>query len=133
MRIKPSISIALISIGILSVLAVLLWPTAMPRSANQPPEKQAAPIADTKVDPVAEQDHPDVPAKATQTERLQPEIREQVNALTNTSSEGLVEEVDESGAYSVDLKGRFQSVPVAIIGEDGEVTIQEFSAPVPAE
>ena len=44
----------------------------------------------------------------------------------NTSSEGLIEKVNPDGSVSVDLKGRFQHVPVAIMGEDGKITVKEF-------
>lgn len=65
---------------------------------------------------------------------LEPEIRAAVAALTNSSSEGLVEQVDPTGeGYVVDLQGRYKTVPVATLGEDGQIRIQEFSAPPPAE
>lgn len=59
---------------------------------------------------------------------LEPEIQQALEQMTDTRSEGLVEEPAVSG-YSVNLQGRFQAVPVATVNERGEVIIQEYSVP----
>ncbi len=59
---------------------------------------------------------------------LEPEIQQALEQMTDTRSEGLVEEPAVSG-YSVNLQGRFQAVPVATVNEQGEVEIQEYSVP----
>lgn len=61
--------------------------------------------------------------------RLDPAVRQAIEEMTNTSSEGLTEEKTEHG-YEVDLEGRFRSVPVAEIDENGEVSVRDYlSAP----
>lgn len=57
---------------------------------------------------------------------LEPGIREALGKMLNTSSEGLVEET-RNGVTSVDLQGRFQTVPVATIDENGNVQITDYS------
>jgi len=59
---------------------------------------------------------------------LEPEIQQALKQMTDTRSEGLVEEPAVSG-YSVNLQGRFQAVPVATVNEQGEVEIREYSVP----
>lgn len=59
---------------------------------------------------------------------LEPEIQQALEQMTDTRSEGLVEEPAVSG-YGVNLQGRFQAVPVATVNEQGEVEIQEYSVP----
>ena len=59
--------------------------------------------------------------------KLQPEIQEALELMLDTSSEGLSEEVTDKGV-SVDLRGRFQTVPVATINEQGELEIQDYSS-----
>ena len=59
---------------------------------------------------------------------LEPEIQQALEQMTDTRSEGLVEEPAVSG-YSVNLQGRFQAVPVATVNERGEVEIREYSVP----
>jgi len=61
------------------------------------------------------------------TRKLEPEIRQALEKMLNTSSEGLVEEKTADGV-SIDLKGRFQTVPVATINEKGEAEIQDYSS-----
>jgi len=58
--------------------------------------------------------------------QLEPEIKKALKKHLNTSSEGLVEEKTDRGV-SVDLQGRFQTVPVATINEKGELEIRHFS------
>jgi hypothetical protein len=59
---------------------------------------------------------------------LEPEIQQALKQMTDTRSEGLVEEPAVSG-YGVNLQGRFQAVPVATVNERGEVEIREYSVP----
>jgi len=59
--------------------------------------------------------------------KLEPEIQQALEKMLNTSSEGLVEEKTDKG-ISVDLKGRFHTVPVATINEKGEVEVQDYSS-----
>ncbi len=72
------------------------------------------------------------PARSTasssppQASELEPEIRDALGNILNTSSEGLVEET-RNGVTSVDLKGRFQTAPVATIDKDGNVQITDYS------
>lgn len=64
--------------------------------------------------------HPALPAP------LDPEIRQALGRMLNTSSEGLVEHT-RNGVTSVDLQGRFRTVPVATIDANGEVRITDYS------
>jgi len=64
--------------------------------------------------------------------QMEEDIRKAVNEIVNTSSEGLVEKVSEDGSVSVDLQGRFKTVPVATIDEDGNLVIQDFSSKIPS-
>jgi hypothetical protein len=57
-------------------------------------------------------------------------VRQAVNKIVNTSSEGLTEVQTENGVL-VDLEGRFQSVPVATIGKDGKATIKDYTSKIP--
>jgi hypothetical protein len=57
---------------------------------------------------------------------LEPEIREALGKILNTSSEGLVEET-RNGATGVDLKGHFHTAPVATVDEHGNVQITDYS------
>ncbi len=57
---------------------------------------------------------------------LEPEIREALGEILNTSSEGLLEET-RNGASSVNLQGRFQTAPVATVDENGNVQITDYS------
>jgi len=59
--------------------------------------------------------------------QLQPEITHALTEMLSTSSEDLVEKKSDTGV-SVNLKGRFQTVPVAIINENGDVEIQDYSS-----
>jgi len=59
--------------------------------------------------------------------KLEPEIQQALRKMINTSSEGLVEEKTENGV-SVDLQGRFQTVPVATITTDGEVEVRDYTS-----
>ncbi|MFK5948345.1 MAG: hypothetical protein QM500_06210 [Methylococcales bacterium] len=58
---------------------------------------------------------------------LEPEIQQALENHLNTSSEGLTEDETDDG-YSVDLQGRFRSVPVATIQEDGEIFIKDYTS-----
>jgi len=64
--------------------------------------------------------------------KLEPEIQQALEKMLNTSSEGLVEEKTNQGV-SVNLQGRFQTVPVATINEKGEAEIQDYSSVPPAQ
>lgn len=84
--------------------------------------KNSIATEDTDAQPIKKQ-----PLLVTEKE-LEPEIREAVNTLVNTSSEGLVEEQTNKG-INVDLQGRFRTAPVATINEKGEVEIQDYTSP----
>jgi len=58
---------------------------------------------------------------------LEPEIHQALEKHLNTSSEGLVEDETDDG-YNVNLQGRFRSVPVATIKEDGEIYIKDYTS-----
>jgi hypothetical protein len=51
-------------------------------------------------------------------------IKDSIEAKRIPASE-LVEEIHADGTSSIDFKGQYQHVPVAIIGEDGKVRITE--------
>jgi hypothetical protein len=68
----------------------------------------------------------DVTAARQQVPALEPETREALGKILNTSSEGLVEET-HNGVTSVDLQGRFRTAPVATVDEDGNVQITDYS------
>lgn len=63
---------------------------------------------------------------------LEPAIHNTVRELVNTSHEGLVEEKTSKGV-GMKLKGRFRTVPVATIEEDGTITIRDYTSVPPAE
>jgi len=65
-------------------------------------------------------------SSSQQASELEPEIRDALGNILNTSSEGLVEET-RNGVTSVDLQGRFQTAPVATIDKDGNVQITDYS------
>lgn len=58
---------------------------------------------------------------------LEPEIQQALEKHLNTSSEGLTEDKTDNG-YNVNLQGRFRSVPVATIKEDGELFIKDYTS-----
>ncbi len=87
---------------------------------QQPPRE----IVDSSADDIVTS--PVVPPAQQQAPALEPEIREALGNMLNTSSEGLVEET-RNGVTSVDLQGRFQTAPVATIDEDGNVQITDYS------
>jgi len=91
----------------------LLEERSSPREAVNPTSNN------TVASPVAPPAQQQVPA-------LEPEIREALGKILNTSSEGLVEET-RNGVTSVDLQGRFKSAPVATIDEDGNVQVTDYS------
>lgn len=63
---------------------------------------------------------------------LEPAIRNSVRAMVSTSHKGLVEE-DTGKGVEMKLQGRFRTAPVAIINDDGSVTVRDYSAAPPAE
>jgi len=63
---------------------------------------------------------------------LEPAIRNSVRGMVSTSHKGLVEENTAKGV-EMKLKGRFRTAPVAIINDDGSVTVRDYSAAPPAE
>ena len=62
------------------------------------------------------------------TPRLEPEIREALSEILNTSSEGLVEEPAAHGAVGLNHQGRFQTAPVATVDPEGNVQIRDYSS-----
>ena len=64
--------------------------------------------------------------------QLEPEIRESLGEILNTSSDGLVEEKMENGAVGLNLQGRFRTAPVATIDTDGKVQITDYTHLPPA-
>jgi len=68
----------------------------------------------------------DIPSESKH-DMLEPEIHQALTEMLNTSSEGLVEKKTGS-SVSVDLQGRFQTVPVATINEKGELEIRDYSS-----
>ena len=80
-------------------------------------------------------DNKEQPSKSTVTNsdqankrpKLEPKIREALKKILSTSHEGLKEENAKSGK-KINLQGRFKHAPVAIINEDGESVITEYSS-----
>ena len=62
------------------------------------------------------------------TPELEPEIREALSEILNTSSEGLVEEQAAHGAVGLNHRGRFQTAPVATVDPEGNVQIRDYSS-----
>jgi len=62
------------------------------------------------------------------TNKLEPEIQNELNNLINTSSEGLKEVKTEDGVM-VDLGNHFRTAPVAKFDESGEVVVQDYVSP----
>ena len=97
--------------------------------------KDVAPSAaeDHQGDSVEEQSGPPpvhgaYPGQVTDAPRLEAGIRAGLAGMLDTSSEGLEEEeVDGTGAVSINLQGRFRTAPVATIDEGGEIHIEEYS------
>lgn len=54
-------------------------------------------------------------------------IRSSLKEMVNTSSDGLLEKTNKD-SISVDLQGRFQTVPVATVDENGQVEIKDYSS-----
>ena len=103
---------------------------------------QQATQAKTKADPKVKTD---ATAKATKTDKkttvaggagmvvtigdrgpdgdaeLSPEMREALEQMVNTSSEGLRQQTLADGTVIVDLEGRFQSAMVVTVGKDGKM------------
>lgn len=67
------------------------------------------------------------PVEGTQT--LSQEMREALQRLVSTSSEGLKEVTLSDGTVLVDLQGRFKSATVVTIGPDGKLKTQCVTTP----
>jgi len=91
-------------------------------NSNPVPNTEAAgsntPLSDKNDDD--EHNH----AAATDNPRIPQFIKDSLEAKRVPASE-LVEIQHPDGSVSMDLKGQFQHVPVAVIGEDGKVKIIE--------
>lgn len=68
---------------------------------------------------------------AVQPVLLEPEIRQALGKLLNTTSEGLVEKT-HNGVTSVDLQRHFRTAPVATVDAQGNVSITDYTH-LPAE
>ena len=121
-----------LAFGVYFLLRAMPGEQSSPPQANssQPPlnesistAAQEAAVAASPVETVSTATTAVKPARP-----LEPEIQQALEQMTDTRSEGLVEEPAVSG-YSVNLQGRFQAVPVATVNEQGEVEIQEYSVP----
>ena len=103
---------------------------ALPPSAQTTGDHEQTP--DTAIAPeraageAMKDDHTPGQPAAQRAPALEPEIREALGRILNTSSEGLVEVTTDKGT-SVDLQGRFQTAPVATIDENGKATIVDYS------
>jgi len=137
--VKKRTVLVLLGIALVGVLVVALLSTTKPDDVQVAPDHAAvdvpaitpetsAPAQVEKTSP--EQEHERVvstdSASSPQAPALEPKIREALGKILNTSSEGLVEET-RNGATSVDLKGRFQTAPVATIDKDGNIQITDYS------
>ncbi len=140
---NKKLKLAALGIALVGVLVYVLLSATQSEKPSAVPDKSASPASgspsvsaeqlllkvpaspvgspsnDTVASAVAPPGQQEVPA-------LEPEIREALGKILNTSSEGLVEET-RNGVTSVDLQGRFKSAPVATIDEDGKVQITDYS------
>ena len=95
----------------------------------QAPAKKRATVQKSVAAAAAASDIPvgsAAPSVQPQTPTLEPEIRDALGNILNTSSEGLVEET-HNGVTSVDLQGRFRTAPVATVDESGNVQITDYT------
>lgn len=131
------ISLVALGIALVGGLTYFLLSATGLDKAPVSPEKLASPVSDNLpavADPSQQDErlltdeHTDsaVSPPQQQVPALEPEIREALSKMLNTSSEGLVEET-RNGVTSVDLQGRFQTVPVATIDENGDVQITDYT------
>lgn len=96
---------------------------------RQPPAAGYSAPGDSGTSPATAQpaDHPGADSPpGEQPPPLEPEIREALGKILNTSSEGLVEET-HNGVTGIDLKGHFKTAPVATIDEHGNVQVTDYS------
>lgn len=95
--------------------------------AQQPPTGSS--IQSSESSGTSSLDSPSAPVDPASTTKkpLTPEMRRALASMLNTSSQGLIEEKTANG-YQVDLSGRFQTVPVATINDQGELDIQDYSS-----
>jgi len=101
--------------------------SALPPPARTTQDRKQTPDTAAAPERVAgEAMHHDHAQPAARRAPLEPEIREALGRILNTSSEGLVEVTTDKGT-SVDLQGRFQTAPVATIDEHGKATIVDYS------
>jgi hypothetical protein len=123
--------------SVVVILSILAFYLLSPGESNKKPGSAKDPqITETLSDPLknaqrVQHEHADEP-HSNKRIKMEENIRKAVNEIVNTSSEGLVEKVAEDGSVSVDLQGRFKTVPVATIGEDGSIVIQDFSEQIPS-
>ncbi|TCK17631.1 hypothetical protein DFR30_0866 [Thiogranum longum] len=100
------------------------------KSAPSQPAGQTAPALPSQGDSLPgtpEHANSDVsPTSPEQAPELEPEIRDALGKILSTSSKGLVEKTT-NGVSSVDLKGRFQTAPVATIDKDGNIQITDYT------
>jgi len=130
-------SLIILGIALAGVLIYFMSSGVQPDKSPVAPEKSASPVP--RIPPVIAEpslqeeqpltrEHIDSTTSAPQQQApaLEPEIREALGNMLNTSSEGLVEET-RNGVTSVNLQGRFQTAPVATIDADGNVQITDYS------
>jgi len=128
---------------ILATECVLLLGWASFLMIPEEPELPVSPVAESAVAPTSstrkEQALPEptpvsiqspielpVAQSVSQPQPLGPKRRKALGELLNTSSEGLVVET-RNGVSSVDLQGRFRTVPVATIDANGNIHIRDYS------
>lgn len=130
-------SLIIPGIVLAGVLIYFMSSGVQPEKSPVVPEKSASPvprIPPATAEPSLQKEHTltrqhiDSTASTSQqlAPALEPEIREALGNILNTSSEGLVEET-RNGITSVNLQGRFQTAPVATIDADGNVQITDYS------
>jgi len=139
-------SLVALGIALVGVLIYVLYSATQSEKSPAVPDKSAAPVSGSPsvsaeqpllkvhpkssepVDPTSDDTvaNAAVPPEQQRVPALEPEIREALGKILNTSSEGLVEET-HNGVTSIDLQGHFQSAPVATIDKDGNVQITDYS------
>jgi len=77
----------------------------------------------SEAEPLKLQPTADTDAEPIILPELSDELKSEIARLSNTSTEGLKKEVRADGSVYMDLQGRFQSVPIAVIDNKGKVHV----------
>ncbi|MCB1615043.1 MAG: hypothetical protein KDI30_03415 [Pseudomonadales bacterium] len=94
-------------------------PDSSPSSAKA--ASMGLPVSEHKTDPADQRMQNAEEKKPAILPELPPEMIAEIERLSNSSSDGLYEEYHSDGSVHMDLQGRFQSVPIAVIDSNGEM------------